>query len=351
MRISEWKNSKEENQGILKLTENAYGDIEINDSNYFNWQYNENPYGPAQIVLGIDDEKNDLIVGQLPSIPTILSLGSKDIQSSLTLNVAVHSDYRQKGIFSKLLNSLPEQSLARRISCTFGVTNTKSYNVYLKQGWKEITKLPLLIRPLNPSRYFENFLKIFLKPIDLIYEIKPSNNSSIQEFNNNFNDDFDRLTSKLYKRVLAQKRNHNFLQWRYKNHPTRQYTTHVMRRNSELIGYIITRTTEYNGKPVGIILDFVIDTDIGDDTVFINLVKFALLGLQKKQIALCIATVPPLMPEYKILRKAGFFRLPEFLKPEPLPFVVNIFDKSDSTLDYITKYENWFFTFGDYDVF
>jgi len=39
------------------------------------------------------------------------------------------------------------------------------------------------------------------------------------------------------------------------------------------------------------------------------------------------------------------------LKPEPLPFIVNIFDKNNQELKKIENYDNWFFTFGDYDVF
>jgi len=84
---------------------------------------------------------------------------------------------------------------------------------------------------------------------------------------------------------------------------------------------------------------------------FINLVKFALMELQKKNVALTIATFPPSLLEYKILCKAGFFKVPEFMKPEPIPLVVNIFDKHNKDLKSIEKYSNWFFTFGDYDVF
>ena len=67
------------------------------------------------------------------------------------------------------------------------------------------------------------------------------------------------------------------------------------------------------------------------------------------------ATVPDpdktkLSPETKLLNEEGFFNIPSFLKPETLHFIVKLFDP-DEKLKKITKYDNWFFTFGDYDVF
>ena len=223
------------------------------------------------------------------------------------------------------MSALPDLALKEGILSVYGVPNPTSHNAFLKEGWKEIARLPLLVRILNPSKYFNNNLKIFFRPIDFFYKIKIKEQLGIEEYKGNFRE-FDLLTSKLPKRILvSQNRNHKYLQWRYNDHPTRKYNTYIIRKESEIIGYIITRETKFNGKPIGVILDFVTDVEKNNEEDFVNLVKFALLKLQKKQVAITIATFPPSLIEYKILCKAGFFKVPEFLKPEPLPFIVKIF--------------------------
>jgi len=57
------------------------------------------------------------------------------------------------------------------------------------------------------------------------------------------------------------------------------------------------------------------------------------------------------MLEYKILCKVGFFKIPEFIHRQPLPLIVNIFDKNNQELKSIENYKKWFFTFGDFDMY
>ena len=199
MKILEWKNSEAENLHMLELIQNVFSEEEKKTSSFFHWQYNKNPQGKALIVLCIDEDKNDSIVGQEPIIPMALSVDEKDVQGSLSINSVVHSSYRGKGIFSKLVDSLPELGLKRGISCVYGIPNTKSYNAFLKQGWFEIVKLPLLVRPLNFSYYFNNSLKKILNPFDSIWKIKGDIQSSSEEYHSDFTKEFDHLTSKLYK--------------------------------------------------------------------------------------------------------------------------------------------------------
>ena len=351
MRTRHWKNSENENLGMLELIYNVYGDAEIKNPNYIRWQYNENPQGKAIVVLCFDEEKEDFIIGQETIIPTELNIGNTIVKTSISVNSIVHSEYRRRGIFSELLSLLPDIALKEDIGSVYTAPNSISHNAFLKEGWKEIARLPLLVRILKPSNYFNNVLKIFLRPIDFFYKIYSKDLLKIEEYNGDFND-FKHLTTKLPNRIkISLNRNQQYLQWRYNNHPTRKYTTHVVRKESELIAYIITRETKFDGKPIGVILDFVTNGEKNNEEEFVNLVKFALFELQKKRIAVAIATFSPPMLEYKILKKAGFFKVPEFLKPEPLPFIVNIFDKNNDELKSIENYDNWFFTFGDYDIF
>ena len=280
-----------------------------------------------------------------------MNLDKTCIKSSISLNSIVHSQYRRKGIFSKLVNELPDLALKEGIVTVYGVPNSNSRKAFLKEGWKEIAQLPLLVRILKPSNYFNNILKKFLRPFDFFYKVKIKQGFRIEKYEGNFSE-FKELTSKLPERILvSQNRSPRYLQWRYNDHPTRKYNTYIIRKESKVIAYIIARVTKFKGKQIGVILDFVTDGERNNEEEFLNLVKFTLLELKNKNAALSIATFPPSLLEYKILCKAGFFKIPESLKPEPLPFIVNIFDKNNQEIKKIENYDNWFFTFGDYDVF
>jgi len=351
MKILKWKNLDKENHGMLELIDSGYENVEIKNPKYIHWQYNENPQGKSLIVLCVDDEKEDRIIGQEPIIPSNLNLDNECVKAAISLNSVVHSQYRRRGIFSKMVNALPELALKEGIVVAYGVPNSNSHKAFLKEGWKEITQLPLLVQILKPSKYFNNFLNIFLKPIDFFYKIKNEKQFIIEEYKGNFSE-FDDLTSKLPKRIpVSQKRNQSYLHWRYNNHPTRKYNTYIIRKESKIIGYMISRGTKFKGKQIGVILDFVTDGEKKNEAEFVALAKFVLFELQNKGVAITIATFPSSLLEYKILCKVGFFKVPEFMKPEPLPLIVNIFDKNNKDLKNVENYKNWFFSFGDYDVF
>ena len=70
MKIFQWSNSEKENQSMVQLIENEYGKAEIKNLSYINWQYIKNPQGKAIIPLCYDEEKDDLIIGQEPIIPS-----------------------------------------------------------------------------------------------------------------------------------------------------------------------------------------------------------------------------------------------------------------------------------------
>ena len=51
---------------------------------------------------------------------------------------------------------------------------------------KEITQLPLLVRILKPSNYFNSILKKFLRPIDFFYKVKIKQGFRIEKYEGNF---------------------------------------------------------------------------------------------------------------------------------------------------------------------
>jgi len=348
MIFNNWIDSEKEKIEILELTKKTFGNTDISNSSYFDWQYRNNPNGKAIVILAQDDLNDNVIIGTNTIIPTKLLVEQEEILSSLACNVQVNSKYQNQGIFSELLSLMTLEAKNQEIMSLFAIPNDNSFNSFIKEGSIEIFQLPLLLRPLKFSNYFNSPFKKILKIFEFFYKIKVSTNN-VEEFNGDFQI-FEKLFDKLSKRVsILQKRNSEYLKWRYLEHPTRKYQIYVLKNNDELIGYIIIKLHTVNNKKIGVILDYVVDSTTSEKLLK-TLIHKALDYFWKNNASVAISTCGSTLLETKLLKEEGFFNIPSFLKPEPLHFIVKIYD-SDEKLKKLTKYNNWFFTFGDYDVF
>ena len=348
MIFTNWKDTEKEKQEILELTKKTFGDVDISNSLYFDWQYRNNPFGKAIVLLAQDDSIDNMIVGTNTIIPTKLLVEEEEILSSLACNVQVHPDYQNQGIFSKLLTLMTSLAKKKEISSLFAIPNKNSFNSFINEGSFEIIQLPLLIRPLKFSRYFNSPLNKILKIFEIFWKIKiPPNN--VEEFDGNFQN-FDKLFEKISKRTpIIQSRTKEYLKWRYLDHPTRKYQIYVLKQNNELIGYIIVKIHRLNNKKIGVILDFIVDSNASEKSLK-SLIEKALDYFWKNNASIAISTCRSELLECKLLHQQGFFNIPSFLKPEPLHFIIRLFNPAEK-LKKLTTFDNWFFTFGDYDVF
>lgn len=350
MKISLWADTEDEKLDILDLTKKTFGDVDIADSAYFDWQYRDNPNGKAIILLARDDDSNNILVGTNTIIPLKLIVDGEIITSSLACNVQVHHNYRKKQLFSNLLSAMPDSALAHDINSLFAIPNDNSFKAFINEGSIEITHLPLLIKPIKLSRYFSSPLKQILRPFDIFWK---STNifSGIDEYDDIFDESFENLAKKTSKRVsVMNSRKKEFLNWRYKNHPTQKYQVFTLKENNELFGYIITKIHYIGKKKIGIILDYMVDSDYKNRTELKNLIYKAISNFWENDVSIAITTSRNGLLENQLLRSCGFFIAPSFLKPVSLHFIIHTFN-DDVKHAKLNNFDNWFFVFGDYDVF
>jgi N-acetylglutamate synthase-like GNAT family acetyltransferase len=348
MKISPWLDDENEKSVILELTKKVFGDVEITNSSYFDWQYKNNPDGKALVLLARDDSGQ--VIGTNTIIPSKLLIDGQETISSLACNVQVHPDHRKKGIFSKLLLSMPEHALGNGIFSLFAIPNDNSFRAFVNEGSIEIAQLPLLVRPIRLSEYLNSPIRQILKPFDVLWK-KNTIPQNIKQLDDSFDDSFEILAKKMTKRIsIMHDRRKEFLNWRYKNHPTRKYQTFVLKQNDVLYGYVITRIHHLDDKKIGVILDYVVDPDFKDKKQLRGLLDKAISWFWQNEVSIAIATSKRGLLENDLLRNSGFFSAPSFLRPVSLHFIVQTFNE-DKNHSKLKKYDNWFFMFGDYDVF
>ena len=342
-------NLKSDKNSILELTKKIFGDTEISEPDFFDWQYLNNPEGEAIVIVAKDDEKTNSIIGVESILPMNLMINQKVVKASLSCNSYIHPDYRKKGIFSKLIYLIKKESTINNIFCIYGVANDNSFNSFIKKDSHEISNLPILFRPIRLSNYFSFPLGNFLHLFDNIWKIKKSNNPNIIQFSDYFDESFEMLCKKANQRIpIIKHRTKEYLNWRYKDHPTREYKTFVLKENSILEGYIVTRKTVVNGKSIGVIVDFLVDSNTNPEKIK-DLIKIVLEDFWNSDVSVTIAVFGPSTLEYQLLSKTGFKIAPKFLKPQSAHFILINSDRDD--LKQLKNYENWFFSFSDYDIF
>ena len=322
MILSKSAQLKIDKEQILCLTQKIFGDAEISKPDFFDWQYLENPDGKAIVIIAKDEEKNNSIIGIESILPMNLMINQKIIKASLSCNSYVDPDYRKKGIFSKLISFVKKESVKNNISYIYGVANDNSYNSFMKKDSHEISNLPILFRPLRLSNYFSFPLSTFLHIFDNIWKIKKSNNPNIIQFTDCFDESFEVLCKNANQRIpIIKNRTKEYLNWRYKDHPTREYTTFVLKENSTLEGYIITRKTTVNGKSIGVIVDFLVDSNTNPAKTK-DLIQTALEDFWNSGVSVTIAVFGPSTLEYQLLSKSGFKIAPKFVKPQSAHFIL-----------------------------
>ncbi len=342
-------NLKSDKNLILEIKRKIFLDSELSKTNFFDWQYLHNPDGEAIVIIAKDDEKSNSIIGVESILPMNLMVNQKVVKASLSCNSYVDPDYRKKRIFSKLISLVKKESTINNISCIYGVANDNSFNSFMKKDSHEISDLPILFRPIRLSNYFSFPLRNLLHFFDNIWKIKKSNNPNIIQFDGYFDDSFEILCKKANQRIpIIKHRTKEYLNWRYKDHPTREYKIFVLKENSMLEGYVVTRKTIVNGKSIGVIVDFLVDSNTNPEKIK-DLIKIALEDFWNSDVSVTIAVFGPSTLEYQLLSKTGFKIAPKFLKPQSSHFILINSDRDD--LKQMKNYDSWFFSFGDYDVF
>jgi len=346
MQIEKWDGSSKVKEKILSVMKTVFGENEYSTEKYFDWIYEKNPQGNP-IILFARDEKDDSIIGIETIIPMNLWIDKKLIKAALSCNSAVHPDFRNKGIFGMLVDEIQNQAKKEKFSCIYGVPNRNSHHAFVNRGFSEIGKLKIYGKPLKISKYFGN--QSILKPLDYLIK-KGKDQTKFESFKEDFDSRYDDLfNKKITINGIITTKNKDFLNWRYKQHPTREYETFSFHEKNELLSYVILRKTTFENKQVVVIVDFVIHPKI---TEFKEITKFVFSALNNylDDCVGVIATCNPGFAEYKILKNIGFMNIPKIFKPEPFYFITSLLEPFEGQKKF-QVFDNWFFCFGDYDVF
>ncbi len=227
----------EDSDEITRLLEICLGKSDIpRTPEFWQWKHVRNPFG---ISSGLAAEQGGKIIGLRVLMRWMWGAAGRNFQAVRAVDTVTHPDWRSKGIFSRLTSTLLEEMRREGVSFVFNTPNQFSKPGYLKLGWKEVTRIPLLIRPLKPVRIAWNFLR---KGEARVFKNEPSSIKQVLQ-----SSDWESYLNNSYSGSrLHTIRTRDYLQWRYSEIPGFVYHARYRTENNSA-ALIIFRNRQRKG--------------------------------------------------------------------------------------------------------
>lgn len=338
---------------LIDLSKTYYSDGDIVNKSYLNWQYMNNPSGKPFLLTSREEITKDL-AGQYLVLPIKFNLKNNNINGSLSLNTLTSPKYQGKGLFIKMAKATYKSCADSNAFFTIGFPNPNSYPGFVRKlDFVHLGDIPLLIKPLRLFNMAFSVLKRGKQKHggDVSIDGFVCNNPNIKLFD--FNDaELEVKYNKFWNAIRQQysmsiNKTYEYLKWRYETIPTRDYKLFYFEENDEIKGVVVLRAEHVWGFNVGLIMDLlVLDNNLA---IGKKLIKHTKRVFKKSKIDF-IACLHSRTFEYKILKNAFFFTVPQKLLPQKIHFIVRLHKDFPNSKE-LFKAENWKLTFGDYDIF
>jgi hypothetical protein len=144
--------------------------------------------------------------------------------------------------------------------------------------------------------------------------------------------------------IVCIDRTARFLNWRFFEKPTHEYSVWALRRAGELRAYVVTRPGDLYGNASLIVMD--LGCRRGDEEALLRLLAARLAA--ERLAGAAAAVVMGLHPFFANLRRLGFWHVPDRWNPRPIRFVAKILREGFDPA--VLEASSWFVMLADWDV-
>lgn len=115
---------------------------------FWSWKHVDNFFGPSP---GLVAEEAGRLVGLRMFLRWKWAAGSESHEAVRAVDTLTAPEARGKGIFKALTLGLAEEMMHDGVSFIFNTPNPASRPGYLKMGWRDVARIPVLFRPIRPA--------------------------------------------------------------------------------------------------------------------------------------------------------------------------------------------------------
>ncbi|NQU33083.1 MAG: GNAT family N-acetyltransferase, partial [Bacteroidetes bacterium] len=337
------KNISEETIDIYKTCFDRNGSPK-NEEN-IKWQFLSRPNYKKYVDIAFDEAASKTAAIYAVS-PVPFKIGENKVIGTQSLDTITDVDYRGKGWFIKLANSVYQKAANDGVALVYGFPNGNSIHGFKKKlDWAVLDPVPFLIKPLG-SEYFTkklSFLK-FLPNIKFSYfKYKNSKKYNLIE-NRTFPVDVDRIWQNFVRDIIVcVNRNKEYLDWRYIHKPNENYRIiHCYDEKQNYQGFIVFVVKEKHDGKIGYIMELIYNPDFPETGKL--LLQYANDRIRKQNADCILSWCMEHSPNYSVFKREFYINMPEKIRPIELHFGVRSFDEKFT--DIVNKRENWYISYS-----
>jgi hypothetical protein len=314
------------------------------------WQFGENPTGKLWAEFAVQAESTpERLAAIYAVIPVRVRHPGGPRFAAQSVDTITDEAFRGRGLFLKLAKECYGRASIEKAAFVFGFPNGNSAHGFFKKlGWTSLDPVPFLIRPLRvryvaeklgiPSRFVPNLrVPVFTRRV-------PSGQRLVAL------DAWDERAAEVWSEfsrdvTIAVERDAAYLRWRL-SRPGARYQSLGVFEGERLLAFGVYCVTEKHGGRVGYVIELLHRPDCAKAA---DAILGAMLGNMRSEGAdVALAWNLRHSRNHRSFQKAGFFPLPERLRPIELHFGARSFDEPQNPA--VTDRRSWYLSYCDSDT-
>jgi GNAT superfamily N-acetyltransferase len=321
---------------------------------FLRWQYFENPGARTYASFALE-ESSGRLVAVYGVCPIPVRIGGSVTLGGLSVNALTDPDYRGQGLFVKVASSVDERCRREGLAFVCGFANDNSvHGLRTYMHWYPLDLAPEMVRPLSLKYFVRRApgLRSFIRQEPdavtrpLRFEAEDEDARGIRALSG-FGPETDELWCDFCSDIkVAIERDHDFMDWRFRRKPDRDYSIMVQGDKERLNALVVYAVTNRGGETVGHVMELLHRADATDAALLLlekTLAVFRSCGCTAAH-CLCLAH----SPNHGVFRKAGFIDRPRLLRRSLIHFGVRPLAHDDPTV--LASRDNWYVSYADYDT-
>ena len=317
------------------------------------WQYLRHKHGSMIVVA--DD--NGTICAYFHLLLLDMRYHGRPTIGAIIQDTATFASHRRQGIFSAMDAYALEQLRNRGIHFVYGFANDRSLPGYRNNPvYTIMTVLPVYLCPMDFGSVLAGYLRSgalgkaagqILSPLYRMLRMRAPALAPDEEMVNlsQFDPEAESVARDFADQAqVGIDRTAEYLNWRFVEKPTHDYTIWGLRRNGHLYAYVVTRLMTLFSTQCVVFMDFGCKHD--EQPALRRLIGARLAAERENGAGLGVTI--GIHPFFHQLRTLGFVRLPERLVPRPLYFFSAPL-APDVNTD-VGEATRWHITLADWDV-
>jgi GNAT superfamily N-acetyltransferase len=309
------------------------------------WRFERSPHGPGLFAVA-RDESDVRIIGMIALVATRLRIGAGTQLAYQAIDTVVDPNYRGKGVFVGL-GEAAQNNASHEGHILWGFPNANAAPGWFgKLKWQNLGTVPFMVRPLRAG-YFLRKLLPFLGQLDMPLVLKPSlagNHRTI----NRFGDEADALWNVSRPADgIAVDRDAAWLNWRLLDKPNAAYRlVGAYDPDGRLAAFASSCTLNKHGGRICYITEAMAPP--AHIASLSGLIRDEVARSAERGADVALAWCPKGSPNRRAYRRAGFFPLPERLRPVEIHFGAR--SLASETASAVEDGSKWYLSYLDSDT-